>query len=169
MGAFFLVHVLRTCDRSPSLRQLSTPPRLVRCDGVYDFCMQFIERALGWGVVVYAVMYLLWSGMAIHSLTTGYVSLAVRLAALVLVTTIAARALRATSRMDVAPYSICWALVAAALDAVIHVPFTGYTLYFEWSVWAGYALVAIVPLLTYWNFKAIPRPARSEAAYRPRV
>ncbi|HWO07187.1 MAG TPA: hypothetical protein VNM40_01230 [Candidatus Paceibacterota bacterium] len=130
--------------------------------------MQFALRALGWGVVIYAVMYLLWSGLVIYGLAFGLVALAIRIAVLASVTTIAARSLRATTRMDVAPYSISWAVVAAALDAIVLVPFSGWGLYSEWSVWAGYALVALIPLATFWNPKIAPR-SRPEAAPRPRI
>jgi hypothetical protein len=131
--------------------------------------MQMVLRTLGWGVAMYAVMYLLWSGLVIYGLAFGYFSLAIRIAALVFLTTLAARALRKTSRVDVAPYSIAWALTAIALDAVFLVPYAGMALFSQWGVWVGYALIVTVPLLTFWSSKALPRPSRSEAAYRPRV
>lgn len=111
--------------------------------------MQFLGKSLGWGVTIYALMYLLWSGLVMYGLSFGIISLVVRLLALALITTIAARALRMMHRFDLLPYTIGWAVVAIALDALFLVPFSGWALYAEWSVWAGYALVAILPLLTF--------------------
>ncbi|MFZ2887130.1 MAG: hypothetical protein WA021_04900 [Minisyncoccia bacterium] len=138
--------------------------------------MQFALRAVGWGIVVYAIMYLIWSGLVIYGLSLGILSLVFRIGTLALVTTFAARSLHLATRMDVLPYSISWAVAAIILDAIFLVPFSGWTLYAEWSVWAGYALVAIIPVLTFsfpWSIssttaKVTPRP-RSEMAYRPRV
>jgi hypothetical protein len=110
--------------------------------------MALVQRILGWGIVIYAVMYLLWSGLVMYGLSFGIVSLLIRVAVLAIVTTIAARALRLISRIDILPYSIGWAVIAVALDAVFLVPFSGWALYGEWGVWAGYILVAILPLLT---------------------
>lgn len=120
--------------------------------------MRFLLRALGWGAVVYAVMYLLWSGLVIYGFSGGVVSLAVRLGALALVTTIAARSLRLVTRMDVLAYSLAWAAVAAILDAFFLVPFSGWGLYAEWSVWVGYALIALIPVLTFMGAKVV-RPS----------
>ena len=110
--------------------------------------MQFVMRTAGWGVVIYALMYLIWSGLVIYGLSFGLFSLLFRIGALVVMTTIAARSLHFATRMDVLPYSLFWAVVAVVLDAIFLVPFSGWSLYATWSVWAGYALVAVVPLLT---------------------
>ncbi|OGG59978.1 hypothetical protein A2765_00745 [Candidatus Kaiserbacteria bacterium RIFCSPHIGHO2_01_FULL_56_24] len=110
--------------------------------------MGWLTRAVGWGVVIYAVMYLVWSGLVIYGLSLGLLSLAIRIITLALITTIAARSLRRADWKDILPFSISWAIVAAILDAVFLVPFSGWELYASWSVWVGYALVAIVPLLT---------------------
>ena len=110
--------------------------------------MPFLKKGLGWGVVIYAVMYLLWSGLVIYGLALGVVSLTVRILALTLVTTIAGKSLRLTNWKDLLPYSLSWAVVAILLDALFLVPFSGWALYSTWSVWVGYALVAIIPLFT---------------------
>lgn len=110
--------------------------------------MNFFARALGWGIAIYAVMYLLWSGLVIYGLASGIPSLIIRLLALAAITTIAGRAVRMMNWKDLAPFTISWALVAVILDAIFLVPFSGWSLYATWSVWVGYALVAIIPLLT---------------------
>ena len=121
--------------------------------------MRFGMRALGWGIVIYAVMYLLWSGLVIYGLAAGVFSLVVRLIALAVITTIAGRAQRLTTWKDLVPFSIVWAVVAVILDAIFLVPFSGWSLYATWSVWVGYALVAIIPLFTsFWRPRAASRP-----------
>lgn len=114
----------------------------------YTDGMKFAQGAILWGIAIYAVMYLLWSGLVIYGLAAGLLSLGVRLLALAVITTIAARALRMPTWKDLLPYTIAWAAVAVLLDAIFLVPFSGWSLYATWSVWVGYALVAIIPVVT---------------------
>ena len=109
--------------------------------------MRFGARALGWGIAIYAVMYLLWSGLVIYGLAAGVTSLVIRLVTLAAITIIAARSLHMPNWRDLVPYTVSWALIAVVLDALFLVPFSGWALYATWSVWVGYALVAIIPLL----------------------
>ncbi len=106
---------------------------------------------LGWGIVIYAVMSLAWSGLVIHGVAGMVGALGSRLlvlSVLIVVTTIAARSLRYHSWRDILPYSVAWAVLMAIFDAVYTAPFSGWTIYGDWNLWLGYALVAIVPLLT---------------------
>jgi hypothetical protein len=107
--------------------------------------MKLLKTVLGWGVVIYAVMYLLWSGLVIYGFAAGYSSLVLRLIALAAVTIIAGRSLHLSNRMDLIPYAIGWAIVAIALDTIFLVPFSGWVLFASWSVWVGYALIAVLP------------------------
>lgn len=109
--------------------------------------MGFFVRLLAWGIVIYAVIYLVWSGLVIYGFSQGIVSLVIRLLALIAVTSAAGAALRLSSWRDLIPYATGWTLVVIALDAVFLVPFAGWSLFASWSVWPGYALVAIAPLL----------------------
>lgn len=103
---------------------------------------------IGWGVVVYAVMYLTWSVLLIYGVTIGVLPHAIELLVLVVVTMIAGRELRLHSWHDILPYSFVWALEVALLDAVISVPFGGWEIYYDWNLWLGYALVIVLPLLS---------------------
>ncbi len=102
---------------------------------------------LGWGVVMYALLSLTWSGRDITGLATPAVSRPVEFFVLLIVAVIAGRSLRFNSWSDILPYSIFWALTAAALDAVFAVPLQGWNVYDSGSVWIGYGLVALLPLL----------------------
>lgn len=111
--------------------------------------MWFAERAVGWGIAIYAVMYLTWSAMVIYGFASGYLSLAARLAVLALVLTVAARSLRLVARADILPYSAVWAFLALVLDGIFLVPFAGPALYANWTVWLGYALVIAIPYVLF--------------------
>ena len=102
---------------------------------------------IGWGVVIYAIMYLSLNGLTIYGYRGTNVLPIVELVILLVVTTIAARSLKFHSWKDILPYSICWMLVVAALDALYTVPFSGTQMYTNWQLWVGYALVVLLPLL----------------------
>ncbi len=103
---------------------------------------------LGWGIVIYAVMSLVWSGLVIYGIAGGTLSLLFRLCVLIFLTTVAGHSLRFYSWKDILPYSAFWALMMALLDAVYTVPFSGWSMYSDWYLWVGYGLVAVVPLFT---------------------
>lgn len=102
---------------------------------------------LGWGIVIYAVMSLAWSGLVTYGLSGTIVSRFAELLVLVIVATLAGRSLRFHSWKDIIPYSFFWAVMMGLLDAVYSVPFGGWQIYADWNLWLGYCLVAVVPLL----------------------
>lgn len=105
-------------------------------------------RLFGWGLVIYAVVYLVWSGLVIHGLDQTIFSRIAVLVSLIAITAIATRSLGYRTERDVIPYAIGWMLSVAALDAVFAVPFAGWALYADWNVWVGYILVLLVPIIT---------------------
>jgi hypothetical protein len=111
-----------------------------------------VAKAIGWGIVIYAVMYLAWSGLVIYGLSLGYLSLVLRLVVLYFITNIAARSMRLFNAKDLLAYAALWAIAAAILDAVFLVPFSGWGLYASLSVWFGYALIIAMPVAgSYWR------------------
>lgn len=106
-----------------------------------------IVRSLGWGIMVYAIMYLAWSGLVIYGFSLGILSLFARLAVLAIITGIAVSSLRLMDWKDVVPHASIWAIVAILLDGLYLVPFTGWGLYASWSVWFGYMLVILIPVV----------------------
>lgn len=112
---------------------------------------------IGWGVSIYAIVYLVWSALAIHGLGGTSLSRIVVLATLIGVTTLATRALGYRRERDVLPYAAGWMVLALALDAVFAVPYAGWQLYADWNTWVGYLLVLVVPLLV----TMIPRRSES--------
>jgi hypothetical protein len=107
--------------------------------------MKVLSR-LSWGIVLYAVMYLVWSGFILY----GFIGIPARIIALLILIGLALRAgrsLRLSSWKDVLPYSIAWAVIIGLFDAVFSVPYSGWQVYADWNLWVGYGLVALVPLL----------------------
>ncbi|TSC85965.1 MAG: hypothetical protein G01um10148_873 [Parcubacteria group bacterium Gr01-1014_8] len=109
----------------------------------------------GWAVVIYAVMFLLWSGFVIYGVAGAPWAWLLQIGTLVIVTTIAARSLGAVTWQDMLLYSLSWSVLVALLDMVFSVPFAGWSIYYKWRVWLGYALVALVPIL---SVKWLPSP-----------
>lgn len=114
----------------------------------------------GWGIVIYAVSALAWSGMALYGFTAGPLPRVLEAIILAGVCVIAGSSLRYRTWKDIAPYSVVWAIVVAILDGIFTYPSQGFALYFEWSSWLGYALVVVLPLLAVY-FRRIPSPERS--------
>ena len=102
---------------------------------------------LGWGIVIYAVMYLAWSGLVLYGFSAGLLPRLFAIGILILPTTLAAHSLKFASWIDILPHSIGWMVIVALLDMVFSVPYSGWQLYADWNVWVGYALVAGIPLL----------------------
>ena len=104
------------------------------------------SKLFGWGIVIYAVMYLTWSFFVAYGFVGGIIPRLVSLAALLAVTVIAARSLHFSAWKDILPYSIAWAVMIALLDGVLVAPYAGWKIYSELGVWLGYAVVVIAPL-----------------------
>lgn len=117
-------------------------------------------RASGWGIVIYAIMYLAWSGLVTYGLSLGVPSLLARLLILFVCVHIAVGTLRLSNWKDILPYSLVWALVAICMDALFLVPFTGWQLFASWSVWMGYAFVALLPTVLPFLHRRVPATAR---------
>ncbi len=111
--------------------------------------MQLVLKTIGWGIVIYALMYLLWSGLVLYGLSAGLLSLFIRLFALLSITTIAGMSMHFVNWRDLVPVSLAWAAIAAGMDGVFLVPFSGWALYANWSVWVGYTLIALIPLIAH--------------------
>jgi len=101
----------------------------------------------GWGIVIYAVIFLVWSAFSIYGFIDGWAPRIVGLAALVCTAVIAGRSLRATTWYDIIPYSLAWGAMMGVLDAILSVPFIGWQIFLDWNVWFGYAIVVLAPLL----------------------
>lgn len=102
---------------------------------------------LSWGIVIYAVSALAWTGLSIYGLAGSIFSLILQVVVLIIVTTIAGRALRFNLWPDILPYSLAWAVIAFFLDILYNVPFYGWGIFSNWILWVGYALIVLIPLM----------------------
>ena len=100
----------------------------------------------GWGIVLYAVMFLAWAGIVVYGPLLGYATWGLQAFVLLVVPLIVGTQLRLPHWSDIIPYSIGWAVLVACLDAVFAVPFVGWGLYMNLAVWVGYVAVVLVPL-----------------------
>lgn len=114
-----------------------------------------LSRALGWGIVIYAIMYLVWNGFVLYGFVDGILPRAASLIVLIALSLIAGRSLKRHSAMDILPYSFIWVVIIALFDALYTVPYAGWGMYADWNLWVGYALVLLVPL-------TVPYFARTE-------
>ena len=114
---------------------------------------------LGWGIVIYAVVWLAWSLFGVYAWTSGVLPRVAEILVLLIVCVAAGSSLRYRSWKDILPYSIGWALVALAIDALFSAPTHNWTLFSLWTTWLGYALIALFPLfaLFFRNKKAHSR------------
>ena len=104
-------------------------------------------RAIGWGIVLYAVMYLSWGFMISYGIQGTFISRILLLAVLIISTIIAARHLPVHNVKDVLPYSLLWGLTIMIIDGCLAAPSGSWNIYADPNLWVGYALVVIVPLI----------------------
>ena len=118
---------------------------------------------LGWGIAMYAIMSLLWSGFITYGFVNGLTPRIVGSAVLIGLALYAGSKLRLNQWSDILPYSIGWVVVMALLDAIFSVPYAGWQLYMDYNVWIGYAMVLIAPLFApYVHLVRLPsRPPNS--------
>ena len=116
----------------------------------------------GWGVVIYAVMFLLWSAFVTYGFMFGWAPRIVGVLVLVTVAILAGRSLRVSSWHDILPYSLSWGMMMIILDGVMNVPLAGWQVFTDWGVWFGYSVVVLAPLLSLY-----PRFTRSPARGTP--
>jgi hypothetical protein len=102
---------------------------------------------IGWGIVIYAIAFLAWAGMAIYGWTNGIGPDLVEFVVLLVVCIWAGSQLRSRTWKDILPYSIGWAVIFAALDSVFIVPLQSWAWFGGWMTWLTYLLVALFPLL----------------------
>ena len=102
---------------------------------------------LGWGIVIYAVMFLLWSAFITYGFVGGFAPRVLALIVLVATTIVAGRSLHVHSWHDILPYSLSWGIMMAVFDGLMSVPLTGWQVFADWNVWFGYAVVVVGPLL----------------------
>lgn len=101
---------------------------------------------VGWGISIYAIIYLAWQGLALYGLLGGWPGRVLLLMILLGIVSIAAESLHLRSYREMLPYSFGWLAIVLVFDAVFIVPLSGWSVYTDPNAWVGYALVFFVPL-----------------------
>ena len=101
---------------------------------------------VGWGISIYAIMSLLWSGFITYGFVEGLAPRMVGLLVLIGLALMAGSSLRLYTWSDILPYAITWAVLMAILDGIFSVPYAGWQLYADLNVWFGYLVVLVAPL-----------------------
>jgi len=113
--------------------------------------MQY-EKVIGWGLSIYAIMFLLWSGFVTYGFIEGLMPRIVGLIVLVGLMYYAGKSLPVSSWQAAIPYALGWVIVVAALDSLISVPATGWIIFLDWNLWISYAIIFAVPLFAAHEF-----------------
>ena len=100
----------------------------------------------GWGIVMYAVQFLVATILTIHPVQVPF-HIAILILTLVCTSVAGGRLLGFARSADILPYSIVWLLIVIGVDAVVTFPFSGWSMYANWQLWSNYILTAIMPLL----------------------
>jgi hypothetical protein len=101
----------------------------------------------GWGIAIYAFIFLLWNILVIYGYVGGMLPRLVLTIALIAVLILAAHNLHLTHWYEMLPYAVGWILIALVLDLICTVPVSGWMVWRDWTIWVGYALMLCVPLL----------------------
>ena len=125
---------------------ISTRDKGIWADRAHNGAVKY-GALVGWGVVIYAVVTLAGSTLALYGFSGTLAALFVQLLVLIITATVAGRSLRLHQWIDILPYSLFWALIAILFDAMYNTPFFGWATYAEWKLWVAYGLVVTVPLL----------------------
>ncbi|OGG61016.1 hypothetical protein A3C86_04690 [Candidatus Kaiserbacteria bacterium RIFCSPHIGHO2_02_FULL_49_16] len=100
----------------------------------------------GWGISIYAIMYLVWAGFTTYGFTAGAAPHVAALLILLVLAATAGASLQLASWKDILPYSLTWAGCIALLNLALPMPLVDWHVFAEPYVWASYALVVLVPL-----------------------
>ena len=98
-------------------------------------------------MLIWAVVYIVSMGLYAYGILNSISGEIIMLIAGAIVAYIAGRNLNSVSVGGILKYSIGWVIIAFILDVLLTVPYSGWALYSEWSVWVGYALVLVAPTL----------------------
>ncbi len=106
-----------------------------------------LDLLFGWGIAIYAVMYLLASGLFLYGLSGSMIGRVAMLAALLVIATVAGRSLKLSKWEDILPYSLAWLGITILFDVFFAAHAQGFEIFLDPGIWFGYSLVIFVPLL----------------------
>ena len=105
-----------------------------------------VRELIGWGIVIYAVAYLLAGIEQIYGLSGTTLGLVLTFLNLGIVAGVAGNSIRHSNWHDLLPYVFSWLCIVATLDSLLATPLTGWSFFLEPSIWIGYGIIAVVPI-----------------------
>lgn len=121
--------------------------------------MQVVMRSFGYGVVLYACMYLAWALLGTYGVVGTAMARTILLLVLLASTLVAARSLRLYSARDILPFSLSWVVTIGAIDALFALPSGNWGVFADPNLWIGYLLVLLAPLVLPYGPRFVSIPA----------
>lgn len=109
--------------------------------------MQTLFRTVGYGIILYAVMYLAWGLFAAYGFAGTQIARLGLFLVLIASTAIAARSLRYSSLRDSMLFVIAWLATIAVLDALFAGANGTWSIFADPNLWIGYLLVLGTPIV----------------------
>lgn len=103
------------------------------------------KKLFGWGIAIWGAAYLVATGFVAYKMQDNIFAEIVTLIAMLIVLIAASRNLPDSSLAQVLKYSVGWVVIGVILDLVLTVPFTGYAIFYHWTIWVSYALILVLP------------------------
>lgn len=104
------------------------------------------KKLFGYGAVVWATAYIVATALMVYGVFDNVIAKSILVLIVAGAAYLAGRGLSLDSAVSILKYSAVWLIMAVILDAIITVPFTGWGLFTQWNIWAGYAVILLVPL-----------------------
>ena len=104
------------------------------------------KKLFGYGILIYVALFVYWSALIAYGAEQGIISQIVSLIIIAALACFAGHKLETKSVNKIIRYSVGWTVIVALLDVLFTVPFTGWEVFNEWSVWVGYAIILLIPL-----------------------
>jgi hypothetical protein len=112
---------------------------------------------IGWGLTIYAIFFLLWSLFISYGFIAGAGPQLASALVLILLLRAATRAVapQGARMKSILPYSVGWLVVIMILDTIMSVPFSGWEMFLNPTLWFGYALIVFVPVVyaRVWHYR----------------
>lgn len=106
------------------------------------------KKLFGLGVLIWLIAYALAMGLFAYGVLGTLVANIIMIAAVAVAAYFAGTKLSAVSKGEVLKYSASWVVIGLLLDSALTVPYSGWALFYQWNIWASYALILLTPLLT---------------------
>jgi|GEM_PF-1568782 len=106
-------------------------------------------KKLGYGVAIWAIIYLVATGFVAYNVMDSFGAKIVMIIIVAGLAVWAGTKIQEQSSAKVMRYTVSWVMIGLILDLILTVPFTGVSIFGDWSLWVNYGLIIVLPLFTY--------------------